>query len=181
MHFPEVATTEGRLKDMIGQLLRVAGVAVPSKLPENVSKTSSEISQEETVFQPSLFEKQDVEDSKLRQELNHIRVPPELADVQTASRGLAPKIFWAMVELRARGKKQVTGAEIARIINQYLVDDINKVESTNISKALRGKALQSQDWLRTEHIESRKKLYELSDTWHSYWEQTFKEASPVLE
>lgn len=181
MHFPEVATTEGKLRDMISQLLRIAGVAVPNKLPENIGKVSSEVSQEEPVFQPSLFENQDVEDSKLRQALNRIQVPLELADTQTVSRGLAPKIFWAMVELRARGKKQVTGAEIARIINQYLVDDINKVESTNISKALRGKDLQSQDWLCTEHIESRKKLYGLSDTWHNYWEQTFKEPSPVLE
>jgi len=181
VHFPEVATTEERLKNMISQLLKVAGVAVPSTLPANVSKTSSEVSQEETAFQISLFEMQDFEDSKLQQEINHIQVPLELTDVQAASRSLSPKIFWAMVELRARGKKQVTGAEIARIINQYLVDDINKVESTNVSKALRGKALQSQDWLRTKHIEPRKKLYELSDTWQSYWEQTFKEVSPVLE
>lgn len=181
MHFPEVAITEEKLRDMISQLLRVAGVAVPRQLPENVSKTTSEITQEEAVFQPSLFENQDVENPKLRQELNSIQVPLELLDVQTASRSLAPKIFWALVELRARGKKQVTGSEIARIINHYLVDDINKVEPTNISKALRGKALQSQDWLQTEHIAFRKKSYGLSDTWRSYWEQTFKEALPTLE
>jgi hypothetical protein len=181
MHFPEVATTEEKLKNMISQLLKVAGVAVSYKLPKNVNKTAAEVSQEETVFQTSLFENQDVENSKSQQALNNIQVPLELTDVQIASRGLAPKIFWALVELRARGKKQVTGSEIAKMINHYLVDDINKVEPTNISKALRGKALQSQDWLRTEHITSRKKLYGLSDTWRSYWEQTFKETAPILE
>jgi hypothetical protein len=181
MHFPEVATTEEKLKNMISQLLKVAGVAVSYRLPKNVNKTATEVSQEETVFQTSLFENQDVEDSKSQQALNNIQVPLELTDVQMASRGLAPKIFWALVELRARGRKQVTGSEIAKMINHYLVDDINKVEPTNISKALRGKALQSQDWLRTEHIASRKKLYGLSDTWRSYWEQTFKETAPILE
>jgi hypothetical protein len=166
---------------MISQLLRIAGVSVPNKLPENVSKVSSEVLQEATVFQLPLFDNQDVEDSKSRQDLNCIKVPTELADTQASSRSLAPKILWAMVELRARGKKQVTGAEITKIINQYLVDDINKVESTNISRALREKTLQSQDWLCTEHTESRKKLYGLSDTWYNYWEQTFKEPSPSLD
>jgi len=183
MHFPEVATTEAKLSEIIIHLRKVAGMTGSIQLPENVSKTSSKVQQEKTEFQLSLslFDDQDVESLKQRQELNSIKVPYELSDVQTVLRGLAPKIFWALVELRARGKEQVTGSEIAEIINQYLVDDINKVEPTNISKALRGKALQSQDWLHTEHIASRKKLYGLSDTWHSYWGQTFKEAPPALE
>jgi len=171
-YFPEVATTEGKLREMISQLLKVASVTV--------SNHSSKVTQEGAVFQHSLFENQDNENLKLQQE-NSVQIPLELNDVQSSSRGLAPKIFWAMVELRAKGKKQVIGSEIAKIINQYLVDDINKVEPTNISKALRGKALQSQHWLQTEHVASRKKLYGLSDTWRSYWEQTFKEASPTLE
>ncbi|MBE8999706.1 hypothetical protein IQ274_16050 [Nostoc sp. LEGE 12447] len=179
MHFPEVATTEEKLRDMITKLLRVAGVALPNRLPETISEIVSTKKQEAQVFQLSLFE--DFEKPTLLQETNSIQVPHELADIQTAPRSLAPKIFWALVELRARGKKQVTGSEIANIINQYLVDDINKVEPTNISKALRGKALQSQSWLNTEEIASRKKLYGLSDNWRSYWEQTFNEQSPTLD
>ncbi|MHC5734005.1 P-loop NTPase fold protein [Nostoc sp.] len=179
MHFPEVATTEEKLRDMITKLLRVAGVALPNRLPETISEIVSAKRQEAQVFQLSLFE--DIEKPTLLQETNSIQVPHELADIQTAPRSLAPKIFWALVELRARGKKQVTGSEIANIINQYLVDDINKVEPTNISKALRGKALQSQSWLNTEEIASRKKLYGLSDNWRSYWEQTFNEQLPTLD
>ncbi|MEH2203498.1 MAG: P-loop NTPase fold protein [Nostoc sp.] len=178
MHFPEVATTEEKLKDMIAKLLSIAGVSVPNRLPEVVSGFPIK-TQELQVFQPSLFDY--IDNLKLIQETNSIQVPHELANIQTTTRSLAPKIFWAMVELRARGKKQVTGSEIANIINQYLVDDINKVEPTNISKALRGRALQSQSWLNTEQIASRKKLYGLSDNWRGYWEQTFNEQSPTLD
>ena len=117
--------------------------------------------------QLSLFE--DIQNLGTLHEANSVRVPTELANTQIAPQGLAPKIFWALVDLRDRGKKRVTGAEIAKIINQYLVDDLTKVEPTNISKALRGKALQSQPWLITEEITARKKLYGLSDCWQDHW------------
>jgi hypothetical protein len=81
MHFPEVTKTEEKLRNMISQLLRIAGVSVPNKL---------------------LFDNQDVEDSKSRQDLNCIKVPTELADTQASSRSLAPKILWAMVELQSK-------------------------------------------------------------------------------
>ena len=117
MRFAEVAATEERLKLMRAKLLGIAGVTIPHRLPETII-TEKEI-------QLSLFE--DAENIILEQQRNSIQVPDELADIQTASRGLAPKIFWAMVELKARGKEQVTGSDIASIINQYLVDDINNV------------------------------------------------------
>lgn len=179
MHFPEVAITEEKLRDIVAQLLKVAGVAVPNRLPEPIDEALANNKQETKVFQPSLFEND--EKTKLLQEANSIQVPHEFTDIRTAPRGLAPKIFWALIELRARGKKQVTGSEIAKIINQYLTDDINKVEPTNVSKALRGKSLQSQSWLKTDHVAPSKKLYGLSDSWRSYWEQTFKEVLPTLD
>jgi Cdc6-like AAA superfamily ATPase len=181
MKFPEVAITEEKLKDIIGQLLKVAGVAVPSQLSDLMTTKSAKIITEKSGFQLSLFEAQNIENDVASPAINSIRVPIELADIQSQSRSLAPKIFWALVELRARGKRQVTGTEITQIINQYLVDDINKVEPTNISKSLRGKALQSQDWLTTEEIAPRKKMYGLSDTWPSYWQQAFNESLPTLE
>lgn len=180
LYFPEVATTEEKLKDIISQLLKVIGVSVPNQLPINISRISHKSTEEKLEFQLSLFENNN-EQVKSQQDLDSIKVPIELINVQAVSWSLVPKIFWAMVALRARGNKQVTGSEISRMINQYLVDDINKVEPTNISKSLRGKVLQSQDWLRTEHLGSRKKLYELSDTWHIYWEKTFNEPAPILE
>ena len=179
LHFPEVSTTEEKLKNIVTQLLRISGVSVPKHFPASINEVSPIKEAESQVFQTCLFE--DTESSKSSQEVNSIQIPTELADTQLAVRGLAPKIFWALVELRARGKKEVTGSEIARIINQYLVDDLNKVEATNISKALRGKALQSQSWLTTNELASRKKLYGLSDTWRGYWEQIFRDNPPTME
>jgi Cdc6-like AAA superfamily ATPase len=180
MKLPEVAVTEGKLRDMINQLLKVAGISIPNRLPEASIEIHVEPVQH-AIFQQLSFFKEDIEETESLQEHNSIQVPSELVDIQQEMRGLAPKIFWALVELKARGRNQVTGTDIARIVNQFLVDDINKVEPTNISKALRGKALQSQDWLKTEEIASRKKLYSLSDTWPIYWQQTFKEILPILE
>jgi Cdc6-like AAA superfamily ATPase len=181
MHFPEVAITEEKLRDMIAQLLRIAGVSVPNKPPQYVIKSTLTATQENPDIQLSLFESQGIEKNGLPEDVNNIQVPIELADVQSGSRNLAPKIFWALVELKARGQGKATGSEITRVINNYLVDDINKVEPTNISKALRGKTLQSQNWLKTEDVASRKKLYGLSDAWPSYWKQNFNEPLPILE
>jgi GTPase SAR1 family protein len=180
MKLPEVAVTEGKLRDMINQLLKVAGVSIPNRLPETSIEIHVKPVQNSMFQQLSMFE-EDIEETESLQEHNSIQVPIELVDIQQELRGLAPKIFWALVELKARGRNQVTGTDIARIVNQFLVDDINKVEPTNISKALRGKALQSQDWLNTEEIASRKKRYSLSDNWPIYWQQTFKEPLPILE
>ena len=173
MQFPEVAATEGKLKNIISQLLKVAGTAMP------IRSSDSNKDQEPSIFQPSLF--QDFEKTELLQETSNIKVPKEFNDIQTAPKGLTPKIFWALVQLKARGQNQVTGSEIAHIINQYLTDDINRVEPTNISKALRSPNLQSQSWLKTEYPTPRKKLYGLANNWRSYWEQIFKEASPTFD
>ena len=171
MRFSDVSATEEKLKLMIARLLGIAGVTVPNHLPETIKS--------EKGVQLSLFK--GIESNTLVEERNSIQVPDELSDIQTESRGLAPKIFWAMVELKARGKDQVSGADIASIINQYLVDDINNVEPTNISKALRGKVLQTQSWLITNQVTSRKKLFSLSQEWRSYWEQTFKVPLPTFD
>ena len=67
-----------------------------------------------------------------------------------------------------------------RISPNQKLPEFNWVRS-NISKALRGKALQSQSWLKTDQVTPRKKFFSLSDSWRSYWEQIFKEASPKLD
>lgn len=179
LHFPEIAITEEKLKDMIAQLLRVAGIPKPTRNLKSVGDRSSKQKQEVEAFQPSLFESE--EHPNPIQQSSSIQIPHEFSDINTVPRGLAPKIFWALVELRARGKHQVTGSEIAKIINQHLVDDINRVESTNISKALRGRNLQSQTWLKTDYLGPRKKLYSLSNDWRSDWKKLFTETPPALE
>jgi len=178
-HFPDVSASEEKLKDMIAQLLKIAGISVPSRTPEPVSKLPPSKEQEPQCIQLSLFE--DIQKLESLEETNSVQVPTELTNDHIAPRGLAPKIFWSLVKLRARGKKRVSGSEITRVINQYLVDDLTKVEPTNISKALRGKALQSQSWLITEKIAPRKKLYGLSDCWQTHWVENFQEEPPTLD
>jgi predicted type IV restriction endonuclease/energy-coupling factor transporter ATP-binding protein EcfA2 len=181
-YFPEVSTTEEKIKNIISQLLKVAGVSVPDQMAEKNNRVFS-IKTQDKDSQPLqlslVFE--NFHDPEMPQETNSVRVPNELTNAHIDRKGLAPKIFWSLVEWRARGKKQVTGSEIAQMINRYLLDDLTKVEQTNISKALRGKALQTQSWLRTEQTAQRKKLYGLSDCWHTYWIEFFKEEPPPID
>ncbi|MGE5658858.1 MAG: P-loop NTPase fold protein [Actinomycetota bacterium] len=181
IHFPEVNITEEKLKEMIAQILKVAGVTIPNQTSNKVNEPRYRKKEDEDpeFVQLSLFE--DSQEIEPLHKANSVQVPNELIGVHISQQGLAPKIFWSLVELRARGKKRVIGAEISRIINQYLVDDLTKVEATNVSKALRGKTLHSQPWLATEQTASGKKFYGLSDCWEEHWGKFFKEDPPSLE
>jgi len=180
-YFQEISITEEKLKDMISQLLRIAGVSVPDQISEKPNEAIPNKNQNKypQTIQLSLFE--DLQELETLQATSSVKVPNELTTTHIDPKGLAPKIFWSLVELKARGKKQVTGSEIAKMINRYLVDDLTKVEPTNVSKALRGKALQSQSWLKTDQIAPRKKLYGLSDCWSTYWVEVFKEDPPHID
>jgi hypothetical protein len=97
-------------------------------------------------------------------------------DVHIYTRELEPKIYWAMVQLRKQGKEEVSGAEIAQMINQF-TDDLNRVESSNISKALRGKNMNSKVWLRRNQINGKTR-FRLSDNWRIYWGEYMKGEPP---
>jgi len=184
MHNPEVSATEQNLKSVVDRLRNIAGCIIPDwstsvRLPNlSVTSTPEPIVDEENIQLP-LFDT--AEFQKSVQSKNIVKIPTNLASSRE-KRSWVPCIFWALVELRARGETLATGAAITRIINQYLVNDLSKAEPTNISRSLRSSILQSQSWLITHNPKSRskKKLYGLSDDWPRYWEDLFEEAPPNL-
>jgi len=184
MHNPEVSATEQNLKTIVDRLRNIAGCIIPDwstsvRLPNiSVNSTPEPIVDEEDI-QLELFDT--AEFHKSVQSKNIVQIPTSLVSSR-GKRSWVPCIFWALVELRARGETLTTGSAITRVINQYLVNDLSKAEPTNISRSLRSSILQSQSWLITHHPKSgsKKKLYGLSDDWSRYWEDLFEEVPPEL-
>jgi hypothetical protein len=174
MQMPGIAATEQELKSIVNNMLKIAGDAGNS---EPTQSAPLQHKPQPMTLQLELFDSSQY--TKPSNSLN-IQVPVRLADIRIRTSELAPKIFFALVILGQMKEKFVTGANIANVINQYMVDDLNKVESSNISKALRGETLKSQAWLiKTKAPNSTKKnLYSLSDDWQSHWEEIFKEKPP---
>ncbi|ANV86963.1 P-loop NTPase fold protein [Picosynechococcus sp. PCC 7117] len=165
--FPTISNVESQLEVMIRKLRKIAEMLTTRlNIPQ-----SHPVNQQEYLFDTAEYENQC--SPKLITE-----VPQEFTYYNSNISRLPPKIFWALVELKAREQEWVTGAEITRIINQYLVDDLNQVESTNISKALRGKELRAMKWLIHKKVADKKTLYKVSDDWVEYWSSFFQDSPP---
>jgi hypothetical protein len=108
-----------------------------------------------------------------------LKVPNSMEKIKESSTRLEPMIFWALAEIRAKGENLTLAVEVERTISQYLTDDHSKVESTNIARKLRSKAMQNRSWLITHRTgKGDKKLYGISDNWKTYWKEMFDEDPP---
>lgn len=101
-----------------------------------------------------------------------IKPPKNIQELKVNGSSALPKIFWALVYLHVNGIKSATGSELTRVINQYVLDDRQPVEPTNISRALRSKVLQSQTWLLDSN-KGGKRLFSLKTGWEREWKKVF--------
>lgn len=161
---PEIAATERVLSEVVNRLRKHAKVAAPSKLKNSVSRQ-----------QLPLFGQSPHMDERSPEP---IIIPQNLSEIRINGSEYPPLIFCALVALDARGKLPASGTEIAQIINEHFVDEHNKKAPNNVSRALRGSTLQSQPWLVTINVSARKRVFELSPKWESFWEGIFDEPAP---
>jgi hypothetical protein len=87
-----------------------------------------------------------------------------------------PLIFCALRLRLIEGVEYSSGVELTKLINDYLVSDTNQKFPNNVSRALRSKTLQSQEWLdyRTDmHVKN--KMFGLTDCWETYWSEIFEQ------
>ena len=85
-----------------------------------------------------------------------------------------PLIFCALRLRLIEGVEYSSGAELTKLINDYLVSDTNQKFPNNVSRSLRSNKLQSQEWLdcRTDmHVKN--KMFGLTDCWEIYWSEIF--------
>jgi hypothetical protein len=175
LYSPEVAKTEEKVKLSVDKFKQIYPEVSIEKYHRRHSSSQASISTQLPLFQDTGVSPTQAEKSK--QEIN-IVVPSKISNGSLKRYGHEPKIFWALVSLTAQGEMEATGSEVTRIINRHLCDDLHKVESTNISRSLRGSKLQSRDWLRTNHVSERKKLYSLTENWKQTWRDFFDETPP---
>jgi Cdc6-like AAA superfamily ATPase len=168
-YYSEINNAEEKVKELIVQLRKLAGIDISSINPSK-NKPKKAIDGQMTLELSIEF---------MAPNNNILEIKPmheSFQDVHIYTRELEPKIYWAMVQLRKQGKEEVSGAEIAQMINQF-TDDLNRVESSNISKALRGKNMNSKVWLRRNQINGKTR-FRLSDNWRIYWGEYMKGEPP---
>ena len=162
MHSPEISSTETKLSEIKTRL---------EALTEHIEPVTITHDTLQNLALP-LFQDYPEYGKKA---ISDIPIPANINEVVIGKSLHGPKIFWALVALKIAGHQSASGAEITGIINDYLVDEHNQKEPTNISRALRRPVLQNQEWL----ITSPGPLYSVVDQWKQYWENIFNELPPI--
>ena len=85
-----------------------------------------------------------------------------------------PLIFCALRLRLIEGIEYSSGAELTKLINDYLVSDTNQKFPNNVSRALRSAKLQSQNWLDCRaDMHVKNKMFGLTDCWEKHWAEIF--------
>lgn len=187
---PEVSIVEKKLEVIKENILRVAGIHNDNKTQSDENKpTKRRTKGQANTYKDNQLnllelaetfqsEEETSTDSLIRK---LIPIPNSMESIKNSNVRLEPMIFWALVEIRARGQDLTIASEVERVINQYLVDDHSKVEPTNIARKLRSKTMQGKLWLTTHRTGiADKKLYGVSNDWAVHWKNIFNEEPPNL-
>lgn len=104
-----------------------------------------------------------------------LQVPQNINDLRIGRSEYGPKILWALAAMRTIGEYAAFGVRITEVINQHLVD--YPVAPNNVSRALRGKTMQRQEWLQTQ-VDGHRPKYGLAEGWREAWNEVFGEEAP---
>jgi hypothetical protein len=166
-HIPEIGAAEDRLSRIVERLRSFIDIYVPAVQRYGLS------------IQPSLFP---IGNHGLRLSPDDtIPVPVNILEIQIGKSEYGPLIFWALLQLKYQGIDSAFGIDITNVINEHLVDDHNQKAPNNVSRALRGKTMQSQPWLLTSQISPRKKSFSLTNEWQEYWLEIFNVPPPKVD
>lgn len=166
-HVPEIGAAEDRLSRIISRLRSFADISVPTVRRHGLP------------IQPSLFPQGN--QGIRRSPDDTIPIPANISNIQIGRSEYGSLIFWALAQLKYQGIDSAFGVDITNVINEHLVDDHNKKAPNNVSRALRGKTLQSQPWLLTTEISPRKKSFSLASDWQKYWLEVFNVQPPTVD
>lgn len=115
-------------------------------------------------------------DTLIEAELVKEILPEKLDNLKIDKSEFVPLVLCALVVRKFIGFESSFGVDITQTINDYLVDEGNKKESTNVSRALRSIKFKSLPWLLIrEDLHPKFKSFSLNDNWQSYWREYFDE------
>jgi hypothetical protein len=164
---PEIAAAEKRLSYILAQLAKFGAVASPP------GPTDAEVPSQQLPLQGLGFEE------VVRESRDSVPIPENVTEARIGHSSLGPMIFWALVAAMAEGQELVSVREITEIVNSRLVDDHNQKQASSIGRALGGKTLKAQEWLRAEvDPKTGRKLFGLRPGWEVAWRELFRESAP---
>jgi GTPase SAR1 family protein len=103
-------------------------------------------------------------------------IPANLESLKVENSEFIPLVFCALVVRKFIGFESSFGVDITKTINDYLVEEGNKKETTNVSRSLRSPKFKSLPWLLIREDQHPKfKMFSLNNSWPEYWEKYFKE------
>jgi hypothetical protein len=152
---PEVSIVESKLEIIKEDILKVVGInktqdgESKSTKKKTKSKLSTSKENQLTLLELADTSSLNVENIADAPSKKRIPIPTSMESLKSSNTRLEPMIFWALLEIKARGQKLTIASEVERTINQYLVDDHSKVEPTNIARKLRSPTMQAKPWLIT--------------------------------
>jgi hypothetical protein len=113
-----------------------------------------------------------IENSELIREL----IPSQIESLKYNGSEYIPLIFCALVIRRFQRFENSQGTDITNIINEFIVKEGSKKESTNVSRALRSANLIGQKWLRLrKDIYPKFNAFSLNEKWEEQWLTIFGE------
>lgn len=101
-------------------------------------------------------------------------VPDNIESMSHNGSEFIPLIFCALVIQKRNGIEHCFGVDLTNVINDELVSDSNRKFPNNVSRSLRSKVLQEQQWLLTRHdLHKKRPKFSLRENWQVCWEEVF--------
>lgn len=169
----EIRLTEDKLQSFIHSITSHQKVATPKiDNPNQYTLDLPEIT--DTISFPTVSK---CRKSVIEPELVRELLPEKLDNLKINNSEFVPLILCALVIRKFFGHEVNFGINIAQTINNHIVDENNKKESTNVSRALRSAKIKSLPWLLIrEDLHPKFKSFSLKDNWKEYWQEYFSEA-----
>lgn len=168
----EVRLTEDKLLSFIHNI-RLHHKRLSPKINNPNQFTLSLFEGTDTIAADSLYE-----EPQKNMELDLVKelLPDNLVNLKIDSSEFIPLVLCALVIRKFMGYEASFGVEITQTINDFIVDEENKKESTNVSRSLRSPKFKQLPWLLIrEDLHPKFKSFTLNDSWKKYWEVYFKE------
>ncbi|WP_394131879.1 hypothetical protein [Shewanella maritima] len=110
------------------------------------------------------------------QELIRELIPNNFYNIKIDNSEYITLVFAAIVIRSLQGFEYSKGIEITSTINNFIVDETNKKEPTNVSRALRSSKFSSLPWLLIrKDMHPKFSMFSLKADWKLHWEKYFNE------
>ncbi|MEP1742586.1 MAG: AAA family ATPase [Kangiellaceae bacterium] len=173
---PDIRLTEDKLQSFI-HLMKSHQKTVTPKI-DNPSQYTLKLSEDPDFISasPVRTEKTTLVDQELVEEI----LPANLNNLKINNSEYIPLILCALVVRKFMRFEGSSGVELTQIINNYLVGESNRKESTNVSRSLRSPRFKSLPWLLIrEDLHPKFKSFSLNDNWPDFWREYFNEEPKI--